>query len=369
MTHNPSEQPEKRKLDQDAEVDRYERLQLAAERHMKGIQDAYETHASLLRTVVVAVFALAGVIATLIGFGSYHSASEFKQNMRDNLNTTLENMTRTLDTTMSEMTNRVEGKISEENTRIDDGIDERFKRDNIEPLIEKKVDQVTSAIIAEAIRKQIDPRMEDLTNQMANVQDQLIHTKISSADMSEGLGLAMNTALALCDDRFAFDRLVKLEKTGTNKNETAVIEAINAVLDKQVEESLPFVQLQINWSVLNFDPDTNNWDAYMKMLGMPEPVIDAAVLQKLSEQQRFPMSRKYELYRNLLISTYSIKVLKKTCDIIGSQSHMNLNIMAEPQYLAWVDTQVISNCTAYNAMERMELCRYVSSRLCRGGRF
>ena len=110
---NPKRQPDKTN-----EIDRYERLQNAAERQIKNIGDAYNTHASLIKIFGGWAIFLAGIIIGLIGFGFYHSVSEFKHNIRESL-----------EDTMAGITNRVEWKIKEEDRRIDTTIDERFRRE------------------------------------------------------------------------------------------------------------------------------------------------------------------------------------------------------------------------------------------------
>jgi tetratricopeptide (TPR) repeat protein len=80
-----------------------------------------------------------------------------------------------------------------------------------------------------------------------------------------------------------------------------------------------------------------------------EPTAQSLILQKLSEQTRFPRGKKLEFYRELLNGTPSLKVLSKTCKIVDGESHIGLTILAKKEYLEWVDVQyrelIISNCT------------------------
>jgi len=55
MSNNLPEKPEPQPPQPVSEIDRYERLQLASERQIKSIGDAYETHSNLIKTSLIVV--------------------------------------------------------------------------------------------------------------------------------------------------------------------------------------------------------------------------------------------------------------------------------------------------------------------------
>ena len=319
--------PEKPQPDQGTEVDRYERLQVAADRQINKIGDAYETHASLIKVVVIAGASLASIIAALIGFGFYHSMAEFKQSIREDLNTELKNNIATL------------------KDRVELEINERFQRDNIVPLIEAKVqgkvDLVTKSIIENEIHKQIDPVYAGITNHLEDVEKRINEANISSTDVKGVLDLAMDIVMALNDDRHAFDKLLVLRDAGTNRYKLAIYETINNITTQNLPINNPFLKQGLRWDSLRFNPDTNSWKEFIDLFNhVGERVSESLILQNISEQTRFPRYMKLHLYRELLTSTPSLKILSKTCEILDNESHLNFNILGKQQYLDWINTQL-----------------------------
>ena len=146
--------------------------------------------------------------------------------------------------------------------------------------------------------------------------------------------------MAINDDRNAFDKLLEQQNSGTNRYVRAIYEAIDTIITQETLEDLPLAQPQLNWEFYKFNPDTNNWDTYIQLYNRAgEGSVQSLILQKLSEQTRFPRDKKLELYHELLSGTPSLKVLSRTCKIVDSESHLGLNILGTPRYLEWVNHQ------------------------------
>ena len=190
-----------------SDIDRYERLQIAAERQIENVWRAHDKHASLIKTVVFTIVAVGG-------FFFWSSIHGFKNDIRDTMQGQLTNMSLRVDSDLATLTNKAEAKIAELSKRIDTAIDERFRKENIEPLIEakvkSKVEQVTEKSITEAVRNQLDPPVTRITNEMHAVQEDISRAEASSKEAREALDLAMTIVSALSDDRKAFDKLIEI---------------------------------------------------------------------------------------------------------------------------------------------------------------
>jgi hypothetical protein len=166
MPDNIPIQPEENQPHSEREIDRYERLQLASEKQIKKIGDAYEIHSNLIKTGLVFFASCAAILVALGGFFFFHSISEMEDKARLKVQEQI-----------GVMTNAVASKIAEEDYRVDSVINERFQKENIGPIIEtkikEKVDHVTERIIEEEIHQQIDPAFANLTNKMEIVETEL----------------------------------------------------------------------------------------------------------------------------------------------------------------------------------------------------
>jgi tetratricopeptide (TPR) repeat protein len=316
------------------ELDRYERLQLSAERQIEQIGNAYEIHSNLIKNGLLFFAGCATVIVGIGGYFFFHSLSDLENSART-----------TIQEQVQSMTNTVASQLADETNRIDTVINDKFNKENIEPLIENKiqtkVDQVTAKIIEEEIRQQIDPEFEILTNKMANVQAELNQAKISSQEVTNVLDLAMNIVMTLNNDRAAFFKLNQESLSKTNRYQLAINEALSTVFDQLAQDDSPMFKKTLNWSACNFDPNTNSFDDYLQLMNrMPSPTAQAIILETLSAQTRFSREQKFVLYRDVFKTTQSLQILERLCAIVNVDAHLNLNLLGEPQYLAWLNSQI-----------------------------
>jgi tetratricopeptide (TPR) repeat protein len=129
-------------------------------------------------------------------------------------------------------------------------------------------------------------------------------------------------------------------------------------------EKSPSSQMQMNWDYFKFNPDTNSFDAYIQFYNqVAGGTVQSLLVQKLSEQARFPREKKLETYRELLSNATSLKVLSRTQSIIDSEAHLNLNILGTPLYLQWVHHQLnlllITNCTEAIQTNKNDVKSYI----------
>jgi hypothetical protein len=356
MPPNTTEPEDREEQQRNSDIDRYERLQHAAERQIKRIADAYELHSSLIKTVVVSTFGLATVITALVGFGFYHSMSEFKQSLRDSLgadqkqmsqliDNSLSSMTNRIESALTSMTNRIEIRIRDSEGRIDEGIDRRFDDKNIEPLIEAKakvkVDEVTEKTIVTSIHQHIDPQISLLTNELAVVQSGVNEALLSGANASNITETVMTILRAENDERAAFFEIHNMTVVGTNRYQTVLSEAEYSALQQAVNVAASLSTAQPDWKMFGLDPNTNSLtDLSNYFWRRSDSTMRIMLLQRIQQEERFPRDSKLAFYRTILPSINSLRVLAKLCQILGTESGNQMNVYGFPAYETWLDMEL-----------------------------
>jgi hypothetical protein len=176
--HHPKDQEPGKPAPQ-TEIDRYERLQIAAEKQIEKVWNAFEQHSSLIKKAVITIAIVAGVFFT-------SSFWQFNIQLREEMQNSLKIMKGRMDVELESMTNRVEARTADVSKRIEIAIDERFKRDNIDALIEakvgQKVDKITDKFILESIQAHIDPELQRITNEVASLRGeaQLVRSNLAN---------------------------------------------------------------------------------------------------------------------------------------------------------------------------------------------
>jgi tetratricopeptide (TPR) repeat protein len=140
--------------DAQSDLDRVERLTRLAEVQISRSWNAYKILAGLIFSATAIIVAVGGTIF-------YSDLKDFKRDMRDTVREELNNVT-----------NRLEAEFVQESKKVDTRIDEEFKTESIDQLVQKKVSQkieaVTAKIISDDIHTEIDPKLSQITNSMAD---------------------------------------------------------------------------------------------------------------------------------------------------------------------------------------------------------
>jgi tetratricopeptide (TPR) repeat protein len=252
----------------------------------------------------------------------------------------------------------ISNQIAKAHAQITNQIAKQFESPRIkETIIEVAATQATN-LLTEQIQPEIRTFSAGTSNTLIGFQTSLEAFQKESTDALSEVGgvlaLTRDMIAAVNDDRFAFDRLVKLSQSGTNEYGYEIAETINTITTQQQEDNTPlFSQVnELDWAALSFNPDTNSWNDYMSLYSkVGQSLAQSEILKKLSQQIRFPRDAKLWLYHYLLEGTPSVRVLAATCSILDEDAHMKLNVLGESRYLAWLNSEIrketITNCTTF----------------------
>lgn len=364
MENTKPEQTDK----QVSEVDRYERLQDAAQKQIENVGKTYDTMAGHIKTMVYVAATLAMLIVGLFGFFFYKSTSEFKQDMRGEIKSTFDSA---LTTEQKRIDKEIESKFSQENIasmveakleteqkRIDSIIDEKLRQENIANLIEvkvtRKVNTVTDSIIENRINNQIIPQIDSITNQTASLTADIENTKIMGADIRSAMNIAMDIIATKSDDRFAFDRLYEAHLTKTNKYRALISKTINDVIKSSDDDASYYFQKKLNWDAFAFNPATNEYEGFVKLFNeCADNEVRALILEEMHNRTNIPLGKLYEFDASAIRFSPSLFILKSACNSVNKYAKLNYNILGKDSYIHWLNNNLMAMYIT-NASQRIE---------------
>jgi hypothetical protein len=177
-----SEIPLAPKVEEKSELDRYERLQTQADKHLKQVSDLYKLAAGLIGTCVT-------VIAIVAGVFFYSNLREAQRDLKENVSQQLGVSSNKVESAIVSLSNRVDWALQTVTNRIERGIDERLSGPNIVTLIDDKirqrVDKETSEVISNRIQSQLDPKLNEIAR-LLSIKLAEITNNIASLDPTNG---------------------------------------------------------------------------------------------------------------------------------------------------------------------------------------
>lgn len=266
------------------DIDRYERLQRASEKQIENSWEAYKRFGYLMALAVT-------IIGGLGSFFLFSDLKDFKEQTRQDI--------------------REERDLATK--RVEARIDEEFKKENIQRLIEGKVSTISDSFVRDNIRNEIDPRLAFLSNQLTSLEAGINEARKEAEELENVIEVQMTALSAQSDDRFAFDRLVKLRDRTTNQYRPVIVLTISAIIRKLERDDRISRNTgeSLDWNGLKLDPDKASWQDHLELATSGRLAIDEQVhlLRHILDQSRFPKDQRYRLCYEVIRDSPSLALL------------------------------------------------------------
>ncbi|SRR5258707_4968222 len=334
MNHHPAPQPAEQTP---SDIDRYERLQAAAEKQIANSWEAYKRLINLLGIAISACTVIV-VVGSVILFADIKG---FKKETRD--------------------------ELDREEKRVEARIDEEFKVENIQKRIQERVSTVTDQVISNNIRAEIDPELARITtnisqlvakleaeiaplsalsNSVIAAQKELADAQVAASDLREVTDLEMTITAASSDDALAFEKLIKLRDTGTNKYQLLIVKAITMIIGNVDNCTWMNSMREINYDIYKFKPETASLNDYIDLINSNAPVMKTQILKKLAAQDRFTWNEKMNLYAEIMAKPTSLMLRNEALTLMEKEAQIGENLLGAPDYLKWLESERLKRSKA-----------------------
>jgi len=228
-------------------------------------------------------------------------------------------------------------------------IDQIFKDDtHLQKFIEATMTTITERRFAAVTNKLavVEVELDSITNAIALEQTILEHTQKTLADVNQAADISLAIIQAQNDDRKAFDTLLGLTKSVPDKYKHTIIPALRATIDRLSLEDVDFPTRTLVWDNVHLNPATSLFVDFIAVINTNDTLSSlerALIVKGLAEQSRFPINQKLELYKEIIVNTTSLEMLRRTFKIVDADAHLNLNVLGAEMYLRWINGQLITN--------------------------
>lgn len=221
---------------------------------------------------------------------------------------------------------------------IQDEINRRFDANNIQDIIEKtareqaikRIDKTADTVIEDKIRTQIAP-------QLKKINENLVHTdSLFSKFQSEFQSLSEFHELAIHvknDNRFAFDRLMKISADSSNSRSLQALALVNNLPSELAVSNL--LRSSVNWKGLGIDPKTADISMFEGIMPKLRPLHNIGVMETVWEAQHLSKKERIQFLIDIMINTPSLRCLDIACDLLNEESKVGLNILRWQRYVEW----------------------------------